>query len=39
VKALLTIMTGFMPNWSVGYPGVSYPAGIQAELLCGNRHR
>ena len=39
MKALLTIMTQFMPNWSVNYPGVSYPAGIQDELLCGNRQR
>jgi len=39
VKALLTIMTQFMPNWSFSYPGVSYPAGIQHELLCGKRHR
>jgi len=32
VKALLTIMKQFMPNWSVSYPGVSYPAGIQDQL-------
>ena len=42
-EALLTIMMQFRPNWSVSYPGVSYPgvsypAGIQEELLCGNRH-
>jgi len=39
VKALLTIMTQFMANWSVSYAGVSYAAGIQDELLCGNRYR
>jgi len=39
VKASLTVMRQFMANWSVSYPGVSYPAGIQDELLWGNRHR